>query len=109
MMSSATPINPNEEDEPSEQIEPSHLKYTVPNISVKVDTSENFGKNKRNLIDGELIWITDKASLYIYINGKFVPVSSGSGGNISTTDDMTQEDIEKLYFNHLGFTNSKKE
>ena len=109
MMSSATPINPNEEDEPSEQIEPSHLKYTVPNISVKVDTSENFGKNKRNLIDGELIWITDKTSLYIYINGKFVPVSSGSGGNIPTTDDMTQEDIEKLYFNHLGFTNSKKE
>lgn len=112
MMSSATPINPNQsEDEEEEvlQIEPDHLKYTIPNISVKTDTMANFSQNYRNLIDGELIWMTDKNSLYIYINGKFVSISNGTGGDVPTPDDMTQEDIEKLYFNHLGFTNSKNE
>ena len=113
MMSSATPINPNQsEDEDEEeilQIEPDHIKYTIPNISVKTDTMANFSQNYRNLIDGELIWMTDKNSLYIYINGKFVSISNGTGGDVPTPDDMTQEDIEKLYFNHLGFTNAKNE
>ena len=53
--------------------------------------------------------MTDKNSLYIYINGKFVSISNGTGGDVPTPDDMTQEDIEKLYFNHLGFTNAKNE
>lgn len=112
MMASADPINPNQDDEEGEevvQIEPDHLKYTIPNISVKTDTMANFSSNYRNLIDGELIWMTDKNSLYIYINGKFVSISNGTGGDVPTPDDMTQEDIEKLYFNHLGFTNSKNE
>lgn len=111
MMASADPINPNQDDEEEAvvQIEPDHLKYTIPNISVKTDTMANFSANYRNLIDGELIWMTDKNSLYIYINGKFVSISNGTGGDVPTPDDMTQEDIEKLYFNHLGFTNSKNE
>jgi hypothetical protein len=110
IMSSATPINPNpdsEDEEETTEIEPTHLTYTVPNISVKVDTLENFSKNYRNLLNGELIWISDKQSLYIYINGKFVAISNGS--DVPTPEDMTQDDIEKLYFNHLGFTNSKDE
>lgn len=111
MMASADPINPNQDEEEEEvvQIEPNHLNYTIPNISIKTDTMANFSSNYRNLIDGELIWMTDKNSLYIYINGKFVSISNGTGGDIPTPDDMTQEDIEKLYFNHLGFTNSKNE
>lgn len=113
MYKSATPINPNTgETEPIEPIEPNKtdLLYTVPNISVKHDTLENFSKNKRNLIDGELIWITDKNSLYIYLNNKFTPISNGSGGGeITPEDDMTQEDIEKLYFNHLGLINKDQE
>ncbi len=111
IMSSASPINPNPEDEDeeeSQEIEPTHLEYTLPNISIKRDTLENFSSNYRNLLDGELIWVTDKSSLYIYINGKFVSISNGkSDDDINPDDDMTQEDIEKLYFNNLGFTNSK--
>lgn len=108
IMNLADPVNPNGGE--SEPIEPDtkSLQYTVPNISVKYDTLDNFKQNYRNLIDGELIWITDKGSLYIYINNKFIPISNGDGGEIPE-EDMTQEDIEKLYFNHLGFTNSKKE
>lgn len=112
LMESADPINPNEEDEntyTTVQIEPNHLTSTIPNISIKVDTLANFSANYRNLIDGELIWISDKNSLYIYINGNFVSISNGSGGDVPTPEDMTQDDIEKLYFNHLGFINSKNE
>lgn len=119
LMSSAEPINPNDDDtqdsdEPEDtetrQIEPDHLLYTIPNLSIKVDTLVNFSTNYRNLINGELIWISDKNSLYIYVDGKFIPISNGSSPDIPTTgDDMTKEDIEKLYFNHLGFINTKEE
>lgn len=111
LMAIAEPINPNGEDTPTtvDEIEPDHLTSTIPNISIKVDTLANFSANYRNLIDGELIWISDKKSLYIYINGSFVSISNGSGGDVPTPDDMTQDDIEKLYFNHLGFINSKNE
>ena len=70
MMASANPINPNPEadEEVIEQSEPEHLTYTIPNFSIKVDTLENFKKNSRNLVSGELIWISDQNSLYIYIN-----------------------------------------
>jgi hypothetical protein len=91
-MESADPINPNEEDEntyTTVQIEPNHLTSTIPNISIKVDTLANFSANYRNLIDGELIWISDKNSLYIYINGNFVSISNGSGGDVPTPEDMT--------------------
>lgn len=105
LMAAAVPINPNGEDEPSEQdFEPNKLGYTVPNISVKYDTLANFQSNKKNLIDGELIWITDKNQLYIYLQGKFTPISNGSSSTID--DDMTKSDIEELYFSHLGLTDS---
>lgn len=104
LYSSAIPINPNTGEEEEEFIEPESLPNTVPNISIKCDTLVNFGQNRRNLIDGELIWITDKNSLYIYYSNKFIPISNSSGG-ITPEDDMTQEDIEKLYFNYLGLVN----
>ena len=81
-------------------IEPIKLKGTVPNISIKCDTQANFALNKNNLIDGELIWLTDKNSLCIYLDGKFKAISNSS---IPEQEEMTQEDIEKLYFNSLGF------
>lgn len=59
-------------------------------------------KNKQNLIDGELVWITDKQSLYIYLEGSFKPISNGSGGQVTDDDNMTQSDIEKFYFNSIG-------
>lgn len=114
LMSAAAPINPNQEETEDEgttvQIEPNHLLYTIPNLSIKMDTLANFAANYRNLVSGELIWILDKSSLYIYVDGKFIPISNGSTPDIPITDDdMTQEDIEKLYFNHLGFINAKDE
>ena len=109
MYSSAVPINPTTGEAEEEYIEPEGLSNTVPNISVKCDTLENFSKNRRNLIDGELIWVIDKSSLYIYYSNKFIPISNNLIGELPEDDDMTQEDIEKLYFNYLGFTNKNQE
>lgn len=92
-------INPNTGE--LELIEPTKLTGTVPNLSIKFDTQANFAANKNNLIDGELIWLTDKNSLCIYLNGKFTAISNSSAPN---ENEMTQEDIEKLYFNSLGLT-----
>lgn len=115
LMDSADPINPNgeesadgEESVDEATTEPEHLTHTLPNISVKMDTLVNFGKNFNNLIDGEPVWVLDQNRLYIYINGVLVPVSDGSGGS-TPTGNVTKEDIEKLYFDYLGFTNSKDE
>jgi hypothetical protein len=108
MYSSAVPINPTTGEVEEEYIEPEGLLNTVPNISVKCDTLENFSKNRRNLIDGELIWVINKNSLYIYYSNKFIPISNNLIGELPE-DDMTQEDIEKLYFNYLGFTNKNQE
>ena len=115
LYSSAVPINPNTGEEEEEFIKPEGLPSTVPNLSIKCDILENFSKNKRNLIDGELIWIIDKNSLYIYYANRFIPISNTSGGGngdneeIIPEDDMTQEDIEKLYFNYLGLVNKNQD
>lgn len=115
LYSSAVPINPNTGEEEEEFIKPEGLPSTVPNLSIKCDVLENFSKNKRNLIDGELIWIIDKNSLYIYYANRFIPISNTSGGGndgneeIIPEDDMTQEDIEKLYFNYLGLVNKNQD
>lgn len=86
-------------------------RATVPNISIKVDTSENFRKNYRNLLNGELIWVTDKNSLYIYIDGKFKPTILGSKSDelIPDTNNMTKEELRaaindgSINFDSLGF------
>lgn len=103
---SADPINPNGDDEEEgdeeEAIQPdaSELEYTVPNISVKQDTAANFQANYRNLLDGELVFTTDQLKLYIYYNGAFLPVGSGSGGS---GGGMSAAEIMQFFFNYLGF------
>lgn len=110
------PINPNEEDDDDDEstIKPitDGLTYTVPNISIKMDTAANFSANYQNLINGELIWITDYEALYIFIDGLFkqVATSGGSGGgdDVKPDDTMTSREIQTLIenevsFNSLGF------
>ena len=88
-------------------LKPPAILATVPNLSIKHDTIDNFRKNYQNLINGELIWIrngeninTGDPGLYMYAANKlfvgFISLASesgsdgsgGSGGNINP-DDMT--------------------
>lgn len=95
-------IKPEEIEDRSGEIEPitDGLLFTVPNISIKLDTSENFQKNYQNLIDGELLFTIDTMKLFIYYKGNFITIgSNGAGGG-----GLSAEEIMALYFSYLGFT-----
>lgn len=100
-MTGVTPVNPTTEEAGTE-IPPDTSEYdhTVPAINTKLDTAINFGKNKANLTDGELIFYTDKKQLKIYYQGGFYgggTTSSGGGGGLSL-DDLYTSDLEYLVF-----------
>lgn len=104
IMNSAEPIDPNPNPEPSdnegaEEPETAGYEVTVPGISIKMDTSERFIKNYQNLIDGELLWVTNQNKLFAYIGGNFISIGgTGSGGGSVTIDE-----IMAFFFSHLGF------
>jgi Calcineurin-like phosphoesterase len=82
---------------------------TIPNISIKVDTSENFMNNRNNLIDGEPIFITDLQQFAIYYNGAFVISSSEGGGNITSgiiDKASLKENLEDIELDSLNFNSS---
>ena len=97
MMSKAEPIDPSVEPNPTsnysgEDIAPAELLYTVPNLSIKIDTMENFKKHSNNLINGELVWIESEKiaeedpGLYIYTYRRgFTPAANGGVGPSPTT------------------------
>lgn len=77
------------------------LEPTVNHISIKMDTVANFNKNRQNLIDGEILFYTDKKRLVLYKDGKFHLVgttenNTGGSGGISVDD---------LYATHLRYLN----
>ena len=63
---------------------PEYENYETPNvkhISIKSCLSADLVPNRRNFIDGELLWCTDILKiLYIMNEGQLVKVSGGSGG-----------------------------
>lgn len=87
------------EVEGAEAIEPDieGFEPTVPCISIKMDTAENFAKNYQNLIDGELLWCTDQKKLFLYLEGNFVPAGGGASSGISMDEMMN------TFFDSLGF------
>lgn len=83
-----------DEDEPTDDgtIKPPELLATIPNLSIKHDTIDNFRKNYQNLINGELIWIRTGENinigdpgLYMYAANKlyvgFISLASSTGGS----------------------------
>lgn len=114
IIDSATPIDPNSVDvieesdsaentNPDPAIEPSTEGYevTTHGISIKMDTSENFLRYYQNLIDGELLWVTNQNKLFIYYQGNFVSVGGTSGGGSVTIDE-----IMAFFFSYLGFSSN---
>lgn len=94
----ASDYNPEDYDEDDEIVPeyPSGDEPTVNHISIKMGTWAELQANIRNFIYGELIWCTDRSKLYIYNNGILYAVSNGGGGEGSTDDDMTNEQVIEL-------------
>lgn len=116
IMSSTKAINPNTGE--IEEIEPvaDYSEFTVPNLSIRCITTGE--ANAQNLVDGELLWVTDEivagsntaGRLYIYYGGNFIAVGSGNGGGGTGGGSISANDLIKLYFDYLGFKgeNGKK-
>ena len=110
LMASAEPEMPedvpeeNQPDEDDDEDKPSEepATNTVTCICCKMDTTTNFAQNKADLVDGELIFYTDRKKFGVYYGGKFYLNGSGgdsgeSGGGISL-DELYQLNLERLNF-----------
>lgn len=82
-------------EEYEEPIVPDEAR-TIPNISIKMDTSANFTSNKNNLIDGEPIFITDLLSFAIYYKGSFIINSGNNSGNIDMSTPVDKDEIKEI-------------
>lgn len=109
-MSEADPVEPVVDEETGEltsgeegeETEPDTSEYdsTVPAVNAKLDTAQNFGKNKANLTDGELLFYTDKKQFKVFYQGSFFGGGSGSssGGGGLSLDELYASDLEYLVF-----------
>ena len=116
IMSTAQPIKPEDypdtQDDPSIEevgIEPNKdgIEPTVNHISVKMDTAINFAKNKQNLIDGEILFYTDRKKIALYKDGIFNLIGSTAGG--SSTGGISVEDLYATHLEYLKFTDGTNE
>lgn len=112
MMKAATPENPKEENPESISLEnalktaseeeyPEYENYETPNvkhISIKSGLSADLVPNRRNFIDGELLWCTDTKILYIMNEGQLVKVSGGSGGGGTEWDPSVLDELDYIGF-----------
>lgn len=82
---------------------------TVFHNAIKKDTSENFAANKNDLIDGEMLFYTDKKKFAVYYQGKFYVGSSGEGSSDSSGESgVTADELQDIELDHLTFTNNNK-
>lgn len=79
---------------------------TVFHNAIKKDTSENFANNRNDLIDGEMLFYTDKKKFAVYYKGKFYV--SGSGDSGSTGAGITADELQDIDLDHLTFVNNNK-
>lgn len=117
IMNTATPLKPTEiKDDPKVEddgsIKPNKygIEPTVNHISIKMDTASNFSRNRQNLIDGELLYYTDRKKIALYKDGKFVIVSSiDSGSGSGSGSGISVEDLYATELTHLKFTDGDKQ
>lgn len=112
IMATAEPIKPDdaedvEEDDDSEWKPDINSEPTVFHNAAKQDTSINFAQNKQDLVDGEMLFYTDKKKFVIYYGGKFYTASSG--GNTGGGSGITAEELQNLALDHLLFSCGDKQ
>lgn len=93
-------------EKPETDVEP-----TVKSVCIKMDTAENFAKYKENLIDGEILFYTDKAKFVVYRNYKndkdvYIQKFYTLQTNESESQGLTENQLYDLALNHLQFKDS---
>lgn len=118
LMASAEPEKPEDapaieddeeegEDDDEDKPDTEPASHTVPCIAAKMDTATNFTANKADLIDGELIFYTDRKKFAVYYGGKFYISGSGDGGE-GGGGGITIDDLYSLNLERLSFTNGNE-
>lgn len=117
IMTTAEPIKPSDaegDDSEDENEDDSEWKPdtdvsepTVFHNAAKQDTAANFSQNKQDLVDGEMLFYTDKKKFVIYYGGKFYAASSGD--NSSGSSGVTAEELQDLALDHLTFACDDKQ
>ncbi len=105
LANSSTPVNPDtgEEDTDTEKPELSVFENpTTKHVCVKHDLAQNF--KKENLIDGELIFYTDRKKFAVYYGGKFYVLTSSDDSNNA---GLSEQDLYNLNLLHLNFTDGE--
>lgn len=80
----------------------SDYDFTVPHLVPKLDEATNFTKNKKNLVNGELLFYTDKKTLKVYYDGGFYG-STSSGSSSSDTGSTGGLSLDELYNSQLEY------
>lgn len=79
---------------------------TVNHVTIKIGTWREIQDSRKFFINGELVWCTDKACMYIYINGSFKKVASSSSSDDTIIDDDTMNTTElQQYLDNLDHIN----
>ena len=84
------------------------VEPTVNHISIKMDTAINFSRNRQNLIDGEILYYTDKSKLVVYYNGGFHTIGTTDTAS-SGVAGITEDDLYKIDLQYLKFTDGTNE
>lgn len=95
-----------EPEEPDKTI----AEPTVFHNAIKKDTAENFSQNRNDLIDGEMLFYTDKKKFAVYYQGKFYVSGSSSTdtGSASGGEGITADELQDIELDHLTFINNNK-
>lgn len=93
-------------EKPETDVEP-----TVKSVCIKMDTAENFAQHKDNLIDGEILFYTDKAKFVVYRNykndkGNYIQKFYTLQSNESESQGLTESQLYQLAFEQLQFKDS---
>lgn len=89
-----------DEEEPDTQL----ANNTVTCVCAKMDTASNFAANRQDLVDGEILFYTDKGRFGIYYRGKFY-LNGSSGESSGSGEGISLEDLYSLNLEKLNFTN----
>lgn len=111
LIASADPLKPedapdteDEEDSSDDEDKPDTeiASKTVTCVCCKLDTAANFTQNKADLVDGEILFYTDRNKFAVYYGGRFYTSSgdSGSGGG----SGISVDDLYSMSLDYLNFT-----
>lgn len=101
-------IEDDDKEVPTEEPDTTFEKFTTTAVCAKLGEAAEFAANKADLIDGELLFYTDRGRFAIYSQGKFYVMSSGEGSSsVGGGGGISLEDLYSLNLDYLNFSDGE--